>query len=277
MAVEATLQTKSDVLIIPVGINYESHKHSRTNVQIQIQTPISTQEHLKLVDGNSAKAINNILVDVEKSMRTSIVDISQIHVYSEINDLAKARLQGNYTLPRLNIIANELNGLTEPQLSPLILAITTYRNLFTKYKLRRSRMGTIGKTYSSSFWIITLLLLPLYFSGLIIYYPAFFASKKLTQTFKDSHWEASMKVIAIMTIYPFWTLLLQIGCWLLVPTMEIGLFGVLINIIVALVLVLLKTNVSILWFKTKLCILKKSHPADFKELVSIEEAIKNPL
>ena len=277
MAVEATLHTNRDVLIIPVGINYESHKHSRTNVQIQVQSPISTQEHLKLVDGNSAKAINNILVDVEKSMKASIVEISQMNVYSEINDLAKVRLQGNYTFLRLKNIANELNGMTEPQLSSLILAITRYRNLFTKYKLRRPRMGTIGKPDSCSFWVITLLLLPLYFLGLIIYFPAQFASKKLIRTFKDSHWEASMKVVAIMAIYPFWTLLIQIGCWLLVPTMEIGLFGVLINIILALVLVLLKTNVSVLWFRIKLYILKKSHPIDFKELVSIEDAIQNPL
>ena len=87
MTIDASIRNQSEVLVIPVGLNYGSHKHSRSWIQINIGKPISTQSILDQNQQHEAKAVNQLVREIYPKLQDQMIHIETTDSYSQVNDI----------------------------------------------------------------------------------------------------------------------------------------------------------------------------------------------
>lgn len=278
IAVDASIQNNAEVLVIPVGINYGSHKHSRSWLHIEIGTPISTLQCLSHFDNHKAKAENFLLLKVESELKTRMVNVEQSSNYLEINDLAKlvlnhSELKSNDYFYKQREITEVINQMSESEIAAILPKILSYKALFEIHHLNLNMMGKATFNMPTVASFITFLLLPLFLIGALIFFPPLLAYRRLIKGFKDKQWTASIKVISIMILYPIWAVLLLLVCMLLARDLTTSLLYIGGLLILATTLVLLKRRVEHIWFVFKMWRIKIKCPNDYSNILFFENEI----
>ena len=282
IAVDAVLKNGADVHVIPVGINYGSHKHSRSWLSIQIGTPISSLHSLMLFDNHKAKAENDLMVKIESGLKNQMVNFEEITNYEEVNDIAKLVLQHtectsrNYFNKHREIV-KIINSKSKTEISPCLEQIVDYRELCKKHKIKRSMMGKASIKSSILLSLFSLLLLPVVFPGKLVFFPPLWSYRQLIKNFKDKHWEASIKVVAIMVLYPLWILLLFMVCALFTHNLMLLLLLMGGMIFSGAILVLSKNNIEQTLFLLKMRRMKRTCLNDYMAIMNLEIGILNAI
>jgi 1-acyl-sn-glycerol-3-phosphate acyltransferase len=275
IAVDAALKNEAEVLIIPVGINYGSHKHSRSWLHIQIGNPISVEQSLSLFDNHRAKAENDLMVKIEVGLKNQMVHFEDVSNYRDVNDIAKLVLQHSNCAPKdffdkHREIVKNINSKSEAEIVPYLAKVADYRVLLEKHKIKRNMMGKASMKASPLLSLFSLLLLPFVFLGELIFFPPLWCYQQLIKKFKDKHWEASIKVVSIMVVYPFWIILLLVVCALFTPNLILLLFFKGVLLVLAVLIVLLKNQVELALFIIKMKWMKRKNPKDYTVIINLE-------
>ncbi len=213
MTIDASIRNQSEVLVIPVGLNYGSHKHSRSWIQINIGKPISTQSILDQNQQHEAKAVNQLVREIYPKLQNQMVHIESTDSYHQVNDYLlflsnTKQLPFNQQFNFQKTTSQKINWLSTDDFEKLVLIMNQYQQHISELKLSRSAMGISNQKISIFSLIFAPLLLFFYYTGSLVLFPAFLCYKLLISKFKDKHWKASMKVISIMTFYPIWLIIL---------------------------------------------------------------------
>jgi len=278
IAVDAALKNEAEVLVIPVGINYGSHKHSRSWLHIQIGAPISVQQSLVQFDNHKAKAENDLMSKIEVGLKNQMVHFEDVSNYREVNDIAKLVLQHSNCAPKdffdkHREIVKNINSKPGADIAPCLSKVADYRDLLEKHKIKRSMMGKASIKSSPLLSLFSLLLLPFVFLGELIYFPPLWCYQQLIRNFKDYHWEASIKVVSIMVFYPVWVFVMFVICALFTSnlTFLLLLMGGILGL--AVFIVLLQNQVEHLLFFIKMRWLKRKYSNDYVAILKLETEI----
>lgn len=68
---------KTNIMVVPVGVNYSKPSRFRSNVFFNIGDPIKISDYLELYEQTPAKAMNKLLQDLEPKMKELIVHIQE--------------------------------------------------------------------------------------------------------------------------------------------------------------------------------------------------------
>lgn len=216
IAVGGVLAIKKDVFIVPVGINYESHKHSCSWLNLSFGKPISTLELLEENGLNSSQTTHQLTEIISEKLKECIVNIEDKENYDFINLFSKINFQKSNE--NRNFIAQQqwvkkYNELENSVKEEVISKTKEYQKLWNKLALPPRQMGKINNSIS----IFQILITPSYLLAYLLFLPAKLCYHKLISNFADRQWEASIKVVSIMIFYPIWILCLLLAMFFLIP------------------------------------------------------------
>lgn len=215
-----------DILVIPVGINYQAATKFRSKAFIDIGNPISMKEYEESYKSDKVKAINDFTKKLEEKILEQVTNINASH-----NDKLVSNIEEVYThkwlvdkhlnsskIGNQGIASSEIvemvNVLDEkdPELvASLKSKIYPYIKLLNENNLRDHllREENINKMNLGTFvleYIIVYLGVPFYFVGLLLNYPPYFIAEKFAgKKVKKAEFYASFRANLSLI---FWTLYL---------------------------------------------------------------------
>jgi len=283
IGIEAVLTNNNDVSIIPILINYGSHKHSHSWLYINIGEEISTEKYLVLNNQNKAKTAHAILERLYEKMKIGMINYNEQDYYYLLNLIA--RIFENYNFLKYIFknakqnfefqkkISEKINSIDKATSEKLILLSNNYKSIISKYNLPEKFAG-IGYC-KIPIWIFIfqgVLFFPYLICKILFFIPQFLI-RKLISKFKDNHWEASIKFVGLMLIYPLWISLitLLIICFGFPKSELLIIFSSIVGIIT--IGILSKNIMNFAYAKLKYLRIKFKNSIDYAKLINIEKEV----
>ncbi len=177
--------------IIPVGLQYESHKQFRSDLLITYGTPICVSDYKDIYYSDPLKATTQLIEDVRKGLSAIIVDIPQTMDY----DTAKLAIQQRPC--RENNLVERLKS--------------------DKAFVLKNDFSVENKSHSSSI-LLRLVGFPVFVYGAINHLFIYLIIKYLLKkVIKDDHWTSSIKFAGMIIVSPIFYALQSWLLWQFVP------------------------------------------------------------
>ena len=207
MAFEVEQQTDftSGLHIVPVGINYEDHLSSHSEVLLVFGKPISIQNYQSRYTEQPAKATLRLMDELKVAMKAIMLHINRMEQHDALAEAVKGRPKREKDLfERLNNDQIYLEQLEKAETLPAPVQSRTKPNR-----------------------ISCLLAYILFVPSVLPHLPVILFIQKLTKkVVKDDHWTASIKFAAFILLAPFIYLVEVAIVWLL----GANIFGMLLFI-----------------------------------------------
>lgn len=195
----------ADVLIVPVGINYEHPTRFRTDVLIRYGAPLSAASYQEAYRENPAEAMNRLMQAVGEAMSAEMIDIQPPDRYDEL----EARWMA---------------------------ARSRDRNLDKRFREDRLMLSTGdfsgGQSRKSiSRWLVGIAGFPFFLSGVLLNLPLYLVSCLMIRlTVRDPHFLQSVKFVLGMTLVPLYAIvaglflgwLTQWHAWYWIPVIPLS-------------------------------------------------------
>lgn len=208
-----------DIHIVPVGLDYTDYIKVGSKLHIRFGNAIGVKPFLKMYKDNQAKAYNVLIDQIEKGLRTEMIDISDEKYYTAYKILietfapeyiSKKNLPNNHP----NIVDAQILSINQidkfrksnPDDFLLLVADALEYNLLLN---RRSLDPTIYKMSSKQKWslipIILLLTvtLPLFVFSFINSLIPISIAKIATKKIKDKQFISSVRFVVGLLLFPF--------------------------------------------------------------------------
>lgn len=236
-----------DILVIPVGLNYQAAPRFRSKAFIDVGNPISIKEYEQKYKLDKVRTINDFTKQLEEKLKKNayhivnpendslVANIEELYTHQLLKDkgLSSAQLK-NHPLASTEIIemVNVMDEKKPELISHLKTKLDSYVKLLNANKLRDHllREESINKMNFGTFFIEYLIIylgMPIYFIGLVLNFPPYyiareFANKKVRKNEFYASFRANLSLI-FWTLY-FLAMLLAVALvfrnWLL-----LGIFG----------------------------------------------------
>lgn len=182
-------QPGKDVMIVPVGINYDHPTGMRTDLLLQFGPPISMKDRLHDTDQAEALVLRDLREDLARSMQELMIDIRPKARYDE--------LEYAWQLQR-----DLLPSLTRRFMNDKsIIASLSEAETLPSQKKENNRKGLLHSA-------LLILGFPFWVLGLALNAPFILGSRYLLdRVVSDTHFLQSIKFICIMVGVPLFTLL----------------------------------------------------------------------
>jgi 1-acyl-sn-glycerol-3-phosphate acyltransferase len=217
---------KKEILVFPVGLNYEDGSRFRSRFYIHIGKPLSTSNYEAMYRENKVKAINQFTRDLETEMAKLLVFINNpeneqmVSCIEEIYTrewLEEGKDENSvrdryYASREIAEMVNDLEKSDPEKLAGFRTKIVNYNrrvrgndlrdHLFIPEKINKMNMGTFLLEYFLLFFGF-----PFYWLGLLFNWPPFliarnFTNKKIrAREFKSSVY-STMAMVLYIIIYP---------------------------------------------------------------------------
>jgi len=200
--------------IVPVGVNYTRHRESRNDVTVVYGDPIPMKKYQELFQQDERKAANVLKNDVAKIMKECTMHVQNAQHYflhqlllddladdrSHLVDPKRVRLLNE----KLDQLASEEDYLTAQELIEMA----------EKQQIDLSRMQEYTSGQQTPFWR-KLLLSPFIFLGFLNFRLAYIPVDNLIRnTIKDHAFDASIKFLVTVFLFPLSLTLISIALWL---------------------------------------------------------------
>ena len=222
-----SIDYSKDIMVIPVGMNYQSAPRFRSKVFIEVGNPISIKSFEERYKLDKVRTINEFTKTLEEKMKETAY-----HICDPENDSLVANMEELYThqllkdkglnsdqLKNHSIASSEIiemvNVLDEkkPELiSVLKTKLDSYTKLLKTNKLRDHllREESINKMNFGTFFLEYLIIylgMPIYLIGLLLNFPPYLVAKNFaTKKVKKNEFYASFRAnlsLIFWTIYFF--------------------------------------------------------------------------
>ena len=219
---EASLNFELHSQIVPVSIYYRNVFEFLTDVYVTFGTPIEVSKYKEVYSENPNLAANQLRLDLETSMKSMVVNISNDEFYDEFKDaidwngdrLAKDKFKerkDGYLQASLEIVRN-LDNLFNNDRAKFDSKINDFRE--AKKILKEHQLNTIDKVWKPSskaniigrFSILILTSPIMLFGYLNAIFPVLI-NKKLLGLFKDNQFIPSMRYVTGLIFIPIFDLI----------------------------------------------------------------------
>ncbi len=184
MAFEVEQQSdfKSGLHIVPVGLNYEDHLRSHSEVLVVFGQPISIQNYQNRYAEQPAKASLQLMDDLKIALKALMLHVNKFEQHDVLVETIKRRPKREKDLfVRLNNDKTYLEQLEKSETIP-VPAETHKKPVRTSCLLA---------------WI-------LFVPCVVLHLPVILIIQKLTKkVVKDDHWTSSIKFVALILLAPF--------------------------------------------------------------------------
>lgn len=200
--------------IVPVGVNYTRHRESRNDVTVVYGDPIPMKKYQELFQQDERKAANVLKNDVAKIMKECTMHVQNAQHYFLhqllLDDLADDRshlVDPNKVRPlneKLDQLASEEDYLAAQELIEMA----------EKQHIDLSRLQEYTSGKQSPLWK-KLLLSPFILLGFLNFRLAYIPVDNLIRnTIKDHAFDASIKFLVTVFLFPLSLTLISIALWL---------------------------------------------------------------
>jgi len=191
-AFESANDFKSNLSIVPVGLQYENHNQFRSELLISFGKPIQVSDYKEIYQTDPMKATANLLEDVRKELSSFILDIQDVDAHDTIK--AAIRNRPNREKDLLKRLYADKEFVKQAAFD------------VTKQKTKRQNPATV------------LLGFPIFMYGILNNFIIYLIIKFiLTYLMQDKHWTASFKLAGMIFISPIIYLLQTWLLWQFVP------------------------------------------------------------
>jgi 1-acyl-sn-glycerol-3-phosphate acyltransferase len=206
------LEKESDfnagLTIVPVGLQYENHLRSWSDLLVNFGDPIHIKDYQSLYEKQAAVAMNTLVADLKTAMKRLIIHIEPNENYDEIAQAVKNRsnrekdLYQRLTSDRLyieNMSLIQIQAITQPKPS--------------------------NKMFCKAGWL-------LFLPAIILHFPVVMIIKWLVnKVVKDDHWTHSIKYATMIFLAPLLYFAEALLLWFITqsPLVLIG-FGLLVPV-----------------------------------------------
>ncbi len=172
----------SDILIVPVGINYEHPTRIRTDVLIRYGQPVSVASYRDVYENNQAEGLKILTRELEVAMEAEMINISPQEAYDQLEEnWLEARkpcsdLQKRFNEDRKMLQSGNFEGSSE-------------------------KSGNVTR------WVMRVLLFPVFLLGLVLNLPLLLLGKLILFIIvRDPHFLQSFKFVLAMVCAPLYAL-----------------------------------------------------------------------
>lgn len=227
-----SMDYSKDILVIPVGMNYQSAPRFRSKVFVEVGNPISIKLFEERYKQDKVRTINEFTKTLEVKMKETayhinnpendslVANIEELYTHHLLKDkgLDSKQLK-NHSIASAEIIemVNVLDVKKPELISALKTKLDSYIKLLNANKLRDHllREESINKMNFGTFFLEYLIIylgMPIYFIGLLLNFPPYllaknFANKKVRKKEFYASFRANLSLI-FWSIYFFILLLI---------------------------------------------------------------------
>ena len=280
---------KSDILIVPVGIDYTHYSRAGTELLVNYGEPIHVADYYPLYRENPQKAILQLRDRLAEAIKPLMIHVEQEEYYHTIQQLLLInRENGGKPEPGENKrfhhfaadrdFISRLNraAATDPTLMPALKqACNSYFSLLSHYKLRdrlfhRPQAGLLKTIFQA---LLSLLLMPVHLAGMIFNYLPYKLPVRFTKKVKDKQFLSSLHYGLGLVHFFFWYLIAGI-----ILGLTTGNFIITISVLIFLVVsglfafyhyIILKVLIG----RFRLLMLKTTGNEGYHRIITAREAI----
>lgn len=222
MAVESSGYTL-DLFIVPTGIDYSNYADPGARLLVRYGKPVRIAEFVPLYRENPQKALSALRDKLSEALEPTIINISSEEYYDEYMDICQ--YYRPFQLERENLanthynrqiadqeIISKLDGVIESkpdEFEIFRIENNMYRKQLKQYGLRdwllaKSRINAAGFLLDC---LVSILLMPLYFYGLLLNYLPYKLPPQFTKKVKDHVFLGSLHFGIGLVLFPVYFLL----------------------------------------------------------------------
>ena len=209
---------KKELKIIPVGLNYESYHDPGSSLYIQFGEPILISAYDNEYAESPAKATNNFLQDLKRSLQLNSLHIENEEIYA-VADLTALLYGINAKVKKTNageILQNQKNIITRlenlfvqnpEEFKKISNHVENFNKQLQHYKIKPEHLeilfvkNRILRILGQS--VFLLITLPVYIYSLINNIIPVYLVKRITRLIKDPQFKSSVFFVGSILIFPF--------------------------------------------------------------------------
>lgn len=214
---------KSDILIVPVGIDYTHYSRAGTELLVNYGEPIHVADYYPLYRENPQKAILQLRDRLAEAIKTLMIHVEQEKYYHTIQQLLLINRENggkpepgenkrchHFAADRDFISRLDRAAAADPGLMPALeQSCHNYFSLLNHYKLRdrlfhRPQAGLLKIMLQA---LLSLLLMPVHLAGMIFNYLPYKLPVHFTKKVKDKQFLSSLHYGLGLVFFFFWYLI----------------------------------------------------------------------
>ena len=196
--------------VIPVGLNYEEHRFSGRKMRIQFGEPIAMKKYEAIFKQDEREATNKLKAEVSEKMKTTVMHVENLDHYP-VHDIVLVQLEkdGEAYINPEKVNANVAK--IEAQITPKLVETAT--NVYDFAAKHGINIKSIRGRKEPQFWFIEFfpLFILAWLNGIL---PYMFTKNFIEKNIKDPAYDASIKVIFGLFLYPIFWGLVALALWL---------------------------------------------------------------
>lgn len=204
---------QKDILILPLGLQFDSHENFQSRVLLSFGKPISLFDYKTLYLNNPSEALNKIRTDVSQAMKPLMLHIDDLKDYHHYAEAVKMMVVHSKKLSladrkeKSQDIVNEMECIKNenPEVfERLCELVQTYTDRKRDFKFRdhipeRAPYSRMTLFLQSLFYF---LFAPFALVGIAIHYPLYkWIDKVVNRMVKDDQFLAGIKFVAGMMLF----------------------------------------------------------------------------
>lgn len=232
---------EDDLLIVPIGINYNHHSKFRSNVVVNFGKPISVRSYEASYREDEGEAVKNVTQEIATRIKRQMLNINVGDHYNEVSKLLESlypvqhRSSSLLAMDYKNVktladrITSYFQTQNEQQFEFLLQKIKAFNEHYTTLKQPPLEKGM------RSHVVLLVVLFPFFLLSLINFYlPYKLISHQSVKLFKDPQFVGSMKVAMGLLIFPLYLVVLSL-VFALVFRPEVGALYFVLSLIIGIV------------------------------------------
>lgn len=195
--------------VIPVGLNYEEHRRSRNSVRVVFGEPILMKKYKKLFEKDEREATAKLKEEVSEGMKKTIMHVPNLNHYPAhkilLDDLER-ETDAIINPVRVNKRVEELESHLNPEIIETATSVyeIAEENDFSIKSIAGRKKPVLSMVLFFPFYLFSWL------NNLIPYQPV---RRITTKMIKDHAFDASIKFILGMILFPVFWLLVSLILW----------------------------------------------------------------
>lgn len=232
-----------DIEVVPVGVNYTDSHRFRSEIMIDIGTPIPLQNYLPLYKENPREAMAALTDDISKAMKSRIVHIEHkkddqfveslltLHRNFKQESILPAIARGHNWLWGEKSIADKINKMSAGEKQTLRSQTNSYFERLKQYNI--PDVAVAKPRYYN--WINTLVIIlgfvPFLLGFILNYLPIFLARTVANAVVKKIEFHSSVRFAVGLFAYLFYYFLLLVAAiiwgnvWAIVAVLAVPVLG----------------------------------------------------
>ncbi|MBR9999281.1 MAG: 1-acyl-sn-glycerol-3-phosphate acyltransferase [Cyclobacteriaceae bacterium] len=270
-----------DLVIIPVGINYDNHSKFQSDLFIQFGDPIRVRDYKNSYHNNQSKTFSDMAARIYQSLTRLTVNINNADSYKFYENvlkiytphfMRKLRMSYKNLIERFNAYKRIITGMDHISNAGRdeFKRFEAANNRFFKQRLKSNFDPVyLGRHFDSRLqkfknYAGLLLFWPIYIYGLVNNLPALFLPYIISKfTVRDDHWDSSVKLAIGLLSFPLCYTIQSLIFYRFFPDGWLVLLYLLSIIITGILAKIYQEWIHRFWESFKIWILRTSKKRDY--------------